>query len=755
MYSGVRRDTIRTMPRRTPLLRSLVAVLSILALALATQTAVQSASAAAPPSIGTPRPGTNQLEMLGATPGTPLELLRNGAVVGTGTVDSRGSFEWRQLHKGVYRVQQAGLPGTATAGQQVTTMQSAPPPQSFFDAQTLTNGFNFITTRDGTTLSANVVLPDSSRYGPGPYPTVVEYSGYDPSNPRNAGFAQIFTNLGFAYVGVNIRGTGCSGGSFLPFEPVQSLDGYDAIEAVAAQPWVKFHKVGMVGISYPGIEQLYVGRTQPPHLSAISPLSVIDDTYRGTLWPGGILNTGFATPWATARAHDAAPYGEGWEADPDPANPGPNPICDANQNVRLQNPDPVSTIEDNPFYNKTYYQQIDPSRFVGKINVPVYLAGAWQDEQTGGHFPDFLDRFTSAPHLYATMSNGSHTESLSLGEFNRYADFLLLYVARTPPTNFFKGIVGLNLAQTLTGMTNLHAVADDSYVGLDLKQSRKLYNSTPPIRVIFEEGAASGEPSGAPVGRFEHRFASWPIPRAQLQRWFLTPGGKLSGHHVRRGPKQAKARSFSADPHALPATDYTGSSNAIWGPHPSYSWKQIPKGKGLGWITPPLKKKLVVIGSGSLNVWVKTASKDVDLEATVTDVRPNGSEVFVQNGELRASHRKLIKGRSTAIKPVHTDLETDARPMPKGKYRLLRIEILPFAQPFRPGDRLRITLDPPGGARPLWAFDTLDHGQRVTIATDQRHRSSLALSMVPGVKIPASAPPCRSLRSQPCRTYVG
>ena len=104
---------------------------------------------------------------------------------------------------------------------------------------------------------------------------------------------------------MNIRGTGCSGGSFLPFEPVQSLDGYDAIETIAAQPWVKFHKVGMVGISYPGIEQLYVARTRPPHLSAITPLSVIDDSYRGTLWPGGILNTGFAEPWASERAADA------------------------------------------------------------------------------------------------------------------------------------------------------------------------------------------------------------------------------------------------------------------------------------------------------------------------------------------------------------------------------------------------------------------------------------------------------------------
>jgi hypothetical protein len=93
--------------------------------------------------------------------------------------------------------------------------------------------------------------------------------------------------------------------------------------------------------------------------------------------------------------------------------------------------------------------------------------------------------------------------------------------------------------------------------------------------------------------------------------------------------------------------------------------------------------------------------------------------------------------------------------MPHGKYRLLRIEILPFAQPFRAGDRLRITLDSPGGAKPLWAFRTLDRGQRVTIATGRRHPSSLVLSAVPGVAVPAKAPPCRSLRSQPCRTYAG
>ena len=69
--------------------------------------------------------------------------------------------------------------------------------------------------------------------------------------------------------------------------------------------------------------------------------------------------------------------------------------------------------------------------------------------------------------------------------------------------------------------------------------------------------------------------------------------------------------------------------------------------------------------------------------------------------------------------------------MPANRYQKLRIEIFPFAQAFRVGDQLRVTLDAPGGARPLWAFDTLDHGQRVSVANDKQHPSLLALTAVP------------------------
>ncbi|GAA4720677.1 CocE/NonD family hydrolase [Nocardioides conyzicola] len=725
--------------------RTSLAAIALLALVAGALAATNTATADAPPFAV--RGSINQLYVLGATPSQGLELVKGGAVVGTGTVDTAGSFAWRELDPGAYTVRSTNGSNeehTAT----VTDYDDPAPAQSFYDAQTLEAGRDYITTRDGTTLSANVVLPSS---GSAPYPTVVEYSGYDPSNPANTRMAQIYTALGYAYVGVNIRGTGCSGGSFRNFEPVQSLDGYDVIETVAAQSWAKFHKVGMVGISYPGIEQLYVAQTQPPHLSAISPLSVIDDTYQGTLYPGGILNTGFAVPWATERDESAKPYGQGWEQG---QVDGGDTTCADNQALRLQNPSSLDLIQDNPFYTKKIGDPISPALFVHKINVPVFLAGAWQDEQTGGHFPAMLDDFTSSPHLYATMTNGSHTESLSLGVLDRYADFLDLYVGRRTPTGV-KAFVGPLVADGITGVKGLQMPKGLDYSGLSYAQALKKFQRQDPIRILFEEGAADGQDPGSPLPRFEKSFKSWPIARAKATAWFLSPGGKLTAKPSKLAPSKARQRSYRADPSALPTTTFDG-PGSIWAAQPSYHWKQIPKGKGLGWITPPLKKTVVSIGTGSADLWVRTPNaSDTDLEVTISEVRPSGKEVYVQSGWLRASHRKLDRAKSTPISPVHTNREADASPLSRTKFTRVRLELFPFAQPFRKGSRIRITLDAPGGARPTWAFDTIAHGERVQVATDRVHRSRIVLPLVAGVAVPRKAPPaCGSLRSQPCRTYL-
>ena len=143
-----------------------------------------------------------------------------------------------------------------------------------------------------------------------PYPTLIEYSGYGYANPAGpvSGIAALANIMGFAVVDVNMRGTGCSGGAYDFFEPLQNLDGYDVIETIAHQPWVLDHKVGMMGISYGAISQLFTAQLDPPDLAAISPLSTIDATAT-TLYPGGILNTGFAVAWAQERQDEAQPAG--------------------------------------------------------------------------------------------------------------------------------------------------------------------------------------------------------------------------------------------------------------------------------------------------------------------------------------------------------------------------------------------------------------------------------------------------------------
>jgi len=106
-------------------------------------------------------------------------------------------------------------------------------------------------------------LPANPAGDNAPLPTLIEYSGYGYANPAGpqSGIAAIANALGYTVVDVNMRGTGCSGGAFDFFEPLQGLDGYDVIETVARQPWVAHNKVGMLGISYGGISQLFTAKT--------------------------------------------------------------------------------------------------------------------------------------------------------------------------------------------------------------------------------------------------------------------------------------------------------------------------------------------------------------------------------------------------------------------------------------------------------------------------------------------------------------
>jgi len=158
----------------------------------------------------------------------------------------------------------------------------------------------------------------------------------------------------------------------------------------------------------------------------------------------------------------------------------------------------------------------------------------------------------------------------------------------------------------------------------------------------------------------------------------------------------------------------------------------------------------LLIGSASADLWISADATDTDLEVTISEIRPDGNEMYVQSGWLRASHRALDDS-STELRVVQTHLESDVEPLVPGEPVLARVDIFPFAHAFRAGSQLRITIDAPGGNRGVWSFRSISAGEKVTVLHDAEHPSSIVLPVIPGVSVPAGLPACGSLRGQPCR----
>jgi predicted acyl esterase len=727
---------------------------------------------AASASAYTARGSVEQVYVTGLAAGARMSLINGaGKTLATQQANAQGGLLFRNVAPGSgYRVRPAGG-GTASGPLTVLSKEPAPPSTSVYNQSIPSRGYGYLNTRDGTKLSiyvhppqdvANALpLPDGidlPNLGDGPYPTLIEYSGYgyaDPAGPQS-GIAILANLMGFTVVDVNMRGTGCSGGAFDFFEPLQGLDGYDVIETIARQPWVAHGKVGMMGISYGGISQLFTAQNNPPSLAAISPLSVIDST-QTTLYPGGILNTGFAVAWAQERIHDAQPAsptgGQPWaykriqEGDT---------TCQANQALHGEAVDLMAKIRANDSYVPAVADPLSPDTFVNKIRVPTFMACQWTDEQTGGHCPTLAQKFTGTDRKWFTFTNGTHVDSLAPEVFNRWYDFLQLYVARQAPivNSALIHAAAPVIYQEAMGITGVTMPPDPIQLQPTYATALAAFQALPSIRVLFDNGAGGLQP-GHPQAGFEQSWPSWPIPGRTARTWYLGPNGTLTA----APPAQSGADSFTSDAKARPLTNFHGDTAAgeggLWTATPPYEWTNNPAGKAVSYVTAPLTANTTVIGGGKVRLWVKSSTPDADFQATISEVRPDGKETFVQGGWVRGKARKLDAAKSTALEPVLSLRKEDFSPLSSTQWTDLTIPLYYQGHAYRAGSRIRVTISAPNGDQPVWSFgETQPSGTAaIKIARTALTPSSLVLPVVGGVNVPTGLPPCPGLRGEPCRTY--
>jgi hypothetical protein len=606
------------------------------------------------------------------------------------------------------------------------------------------DGLQYLVMRDGVTLSAMVRFPDPNLYGSGPYPTVIEYSGYSPSRPSNPDTGSTIANaLGYATVSVNMRGTGCSGGVFDVFNRAQHADGYDVVEIVARQPWVMNNRVGMVGLSYPGISQLFVASTNPPSLAAIVPKSVIADAWE-MQWPGGIYNVGFTEQWVDERERQTG-TGQGWVmerielGDEDCAN-----------NVKLASQN---------FDFETFFRQLefrpdnaddrDLRRLAQDIEAAVFLSGQWQDEQTGAQFGSLLGNFDAARHTRFLLANGRHPDGYAPDAVFRWHEFLEFYVAgRVPQLN---GAIRLAAAVEFAGAFGLsgYRFPPDRFAGSEsFAAALAAYEAEPRLTVLLENGAGATD-VGAPAARASLATTEWPPPRSGTRSFFAAADGLLA----EAAPSQAGADAWRHDPQAG-TTDFFGPRGyELLRPLWDQDWTRFAAGDAATYLTAPFVEDVVLGGPGVVEMYVRSPEEpDVHVQVTLTEVRPDGNEVFVQSGWLRLGHRAADRD-GLRVERGYTEAKFEA--VPPGTWVRADVAIPAFAHPFRAGSRLRLVVSSPGRDHGTWLFEAPAYAEVPSfhLGRGGDRATRIDLVVVEGFTVPPGYPPCPSLRGQPCRAY--
>jgi putative CocE/NonD family hydrolase len=419
----------------------------------------------------------------------------------------------------------------------------------------------------------------------------------------------------------------------------------------------------MAGGSYVGITQYLTAARQPPHLAAIAPQVALSDLYRDAYTHGGVPNLFFDAQYTAVQG---APGTAGTNTDP--------ALLQESVKAKLGQSAPGTTAfdflarpNDGPFYRRR-----SPIRHADDIEVPALILGSWRDGLSA----------RGAPEMYRRLARRHGVET------RLYMD---------PCTH--KGC-----GAPFAPLTNPARVQNPAALVFEFMRRHLMGAKTPwraPVRYYVQA-----------QNRY-HNAGHWPPANSRFQRF------ELGAHSLRREPARTRppargSARYVTDPAAgwsmtfnkygtVAATPYLPTDQRLEGPH------------GLTFRTRPLGHRLRLVGPLGLHLVAASTATDTDWYAKLADVAPDGTETIITEGALRASHRALVRSRTTPARPYHP--HTHPRAIEPGRFYRYAIEIWPTAYQIAPGHQLQLRLtssDLPTHLPGSFKLDR-DHPQHVRI----------------------------------------
>jgi uncharacterized protein len=415
----------------------------------------------------------------------------------------------------------------------------------------------------------------------------VPYRITDGTAVRDGSWGSWFSDHGFAFVRIDLRGSGNSTGLLTDEYTEQEQDDVErTIEWIAQRPWCT-GSVGMIGISWGGFAALQLAARAPAALRGIVPIHASDDRYSDDVhYLGGAVSPMDMPQWANSmlaylnQPPDPAVVGDGWR------EAWHQRLRDARLFI-----EPWLTHQ----RRDDYWRQGSACEHYDAIRCPVFAVGGWSDG-----YRDMVLRVLE------------HVSAPARGLIGPWGHTSPEAGAPEPAIGFLQECVRF-FAAALDG-------ADNGFL------------AGPKLISYLQEPVTPAGSYHVRAGRWV-ADAAWPSPA--ISDHVLTLGEtQLQDAAVGDGELRRSIRGLLA----------AGVDGGVWcgdGSPADFGLDQRPDdGASLCWDSAPLPDRLELLGRCEARLRVSVDTPQAAVIARVCDVAPDGRSTLVARGVLNLSRRE-------------------------------------------------------------------------------------------------------------------
>ncbi|MZR62766.1 CocE/NonD family hydrolase [Alcanivorax sp. DP30] len=538
---------------------------------------------------------------------------------------------------------------------------------------TVTLPQQLITLRDGIRLAASITLPadENGNAIDGQFPVIATFTGYNQFYSAGVFADTGLVQRGYAYITVDMRGTGASEGSWQAFSQIDHDDIAELIDYIKVQPWSN-GTIGMNGASYMGITGLLAGATEDPAVKAIFAVVPMADAYRDVVFGGGQVNAGFIPLWVTlVTGLGLIPTPAGFDNN----DPGYS-LTTLLQHVQGALTDfqvPViagALIGDENKYDTPFWRIRSPIEKIDKIAAPTFVVGGLHDIFQRGE-----------PLVYEGLKARTNAKLL-IG-----------------PWTHLQGSFGEGLpADGVPDLASIRLAWFDHY----LKSIDTGADNYPPVTQFYKG---------------EERYvtaADWPHPKAVADTFYLhgKPLLPLFGTITEQAPSASYQTSLLQTPLnglcSASASQWTAGVLGMITP-PCAEQDNVVNLLEAVYTSAPLDEPMAINGPITGQIWASTTAFDTNVTVRISVVDENGIARPLTHGIQMASMSANDPERARylddkLIQPWHPYSAESQRSITPFKPFQVDVEVFPTSALIAAGERLRVSVgasDLPHGLSPL------------------------------------------------------